>query len=87
MQNDMLWFVYHILQYSLLESHKLACNKFTNIDGKACNNIPEEINKLALSAHLGHSREINMISLISLNKTQSFSQVKFELSYISTSIW
>ena len=28
-----------------------------NIDGKACNNIPATVNKLALSAHLGHSCE------------------------------
>jgi hypothetical protein len=30
----------------------LSC--FTNIDGKACNNIPEAVNKLAFSARLGH---------------------------------
>ena len=29
-----------------------------NIDGKACNNIPEAVNKLALSARLGHACEI-----------------------------
>ena len=28
-----------------------------NIDGKACNNIPEAVNKLALSASLGNSYE------------------------------
>jgi hypothetical protein len=28
-----------------------------NIDGKAWNNIPEAVDKLALSAHLGHSCE------------------------------
>ena len=28
-----------------------------NIDGKACNNISETDNKLALSARLGHSCE------------------------------
>ena len=27
------------------------------IDGKACNNISEAVNKLALSARLGHSFE------------------------------
>ena len=32
-------------------------SKLTNIDGKACNNIPEAVNKLALSARLGHSCE------------------------------
>jgi len=35
----------------------VVCNKLINIDGKACNNIPETVNKLALSAHLGHSCE------------------------------
>jgi hypothetical protein len=29
-------------------------SELTNINGKACNNIPEAINKLALSARLGH---------------------------------
>ena len=29
----------------------------TDIDGKACNNIPEAVNKLALSARLDHSCE------------------------------
>jgi hypothetical protein len=28
-----------------------------DIDGKACNNIPEAVNKLALSARLDHSCE------------------------------
>jgi hypothetical protein len=32
-------------------------SELMNIDGKACNNIPEAVNKLALSAHLGHSCE------------------------------
>ena len=32
-------------------------SELTNIDGKACNNIPEAVNKLALSARLGHSCE------------------------------
>ena len=31
--------------------------ELTNIDGKACNNIPEVVNKLVLSAHLDHSCE------------------------------
>ena len=42
---------------SFPEIHEVACNKLTNIDGKACNNIPEAVNKLALSARLGHSFE------------------------------
>jgi hypothetical protein len=33
-------------------------SELMNIDGKACNNIPEAVNKLALSARLGHSCEI-----------------------------
>jgi hypothetical protein len=32
-------------------------SELTDIDGKACNNIPEAANKLALSARLGHSCE------------------------------
>jgi len=32
-------------------------SELTNIDGKACNNIPEAVNKLVLSARLGHSFE------------------------------
>jgi hypothetical protein len=47
-------------------------SELTNIDGKACNNIPEAVNKLTLSARMGHSCEINMIPIIILNKTQSF---------------
>ena len=46
-----------------------------DIDGKACNNIPEAVNKLTLSAAwtiLVKLGEINMIPLIILNKTQSF---------------
>jgi hypothetical protein len=38
----------------------------TNIDGKACNKTPEAVNKLAFSARLCHSCEINMIPLIIL---------------------
>jgi hypothetical protein len=56
MENDMLWSVYHTvkktLQQSFPEIHEVACNKLMNIDGKACNNIPATVNKLALSAHL-----------------------------------
>ena len=32
-------------------------SELTDIDGKACNNIPEAVNKLALSARLDHSCE------------------------------
>jgi hypothetical protein len=30
-------------------------SELTDIDGKACNNIPEAVNKLALSARFDHS--------------------------------
>jgi hypothetical protein len=52
----------------------VACNKHTNIDGKTCNNIPEAVNKLALSAWaiLVKLGEINMILISSPNKTQDF---------------
>jgi hypothetical protein len=47
------------------------------IDGKACNKIPEAVNKLAKYQPawviLVKLSEINMIPLIILNKTQSFS--------------
>jgi hypothetical protein len=32
-------------------------SELTDIDGKACNNIPEAVNKLALSDRLDHSCE------------------------------
>jgi hypothetical protein len=32
-------------------------SELTNINEKACNNIPEAVNKLALSAGFGHSFE------------------------------
>jgi hypothetical protein len=32
-------------------------SELTNIDGNACSNIPEAVNKLVLSAHLDHSCE------------------------------
>jgi hypothetical protein len=35
----------------------MVCNRLANINEKACNTIPETVNKLALSAHLGHSGE------------------------------
>jgi len=46
-----------IIQQSFPEINEVTCNKLTNIDGKACNNIPEAVNKLALSVRLGHSCE------------------------------
>jgi tRNA(Ile)-lysidine synthase TilS/MesJ len=47
----------HRFQNSFPEIHDVACNKLTNIDRKAYYNILEAFNKLALSAHLGHSCE------------------------------
>ena len=55
-----------LCRYSLKSIVRHACkthfsgnarNELTDIDGKACNNIPEAVNKLALSACLGHSCE------------------------------
>jgi hypothetical protein len=48
---------------------------YIEILGKACNNIPEAVNKLAVSAAwtiLVNLGEINMTSLINLNKIHSF---------------
>ena len=39
----------HVCKHSFPEIHKVACNKLKNIDGKACNNIPKAVNKIALS--------------------------------------
>ena len=44
-----------VCKHSFPEIHEMACNRLTNIDGKACNNIPETVNKLAIPARLGHS--------------------------------
>ena len=46
-----------VCKHSFPEIYEVACNRLTNIDGKACNNIPEAVNKLALSARLGNSCE------------------------------
>ena len=53
-------FCANIQQNSLVRCVQFSGNspsELTNIDGKACNNNPEAVNKLALSAHLGHSCE------------------------------
>lgn len=44
-----------VCKHSFPEIHEMVCNRLTNIDGKACNNIPETVNKLAMPARLGHS--------------------------------
>jgi hypothetical protein len=51
------FFIYHPIgsQADFMTIHEV--NLRTCIDGKACNNIPEAVNKLALSARLGHSYE------------------------------
>jgi hypothetical protein len=52
-----------------------------NIDGKACNNIPEAVNKLALSACLGHSCETGWnkhdSSYYSKQNSKVYHRVKF----------
>ena len=61
-----------------------------NIDGKACNNIPETVNKPALSARLGHSCETvwnkHDSSYYSIHNSKFLSQGKI-LAILSTSIW
>ena len=60
MKYVMLWSVYQMLQqrkHRFPEIHELACKKLINIDVRACNNIPEAVTKLALSARLVHSCE------------------------------
>jgi hypothetical protein len=49
--------VRQVYQHSFPEIYEVACNTLTDIDGKACNNIPEAVNKLAVSDRLGHSCE------------------------------
>ena len=86
----MLWSLYHILQNSFPEIHDVACNKLTNIDRKAYYNILEAFNKLALSAHLGHSCETGWIkhdsSYYSKQNSKVLPQGKI-LAMLSTSIW
>jgi hypothetical protein len=90
MKNVMLWSLYHILQNSFPEIHDVACNKLTNIDRKAYYNILEAFNKLALSAHLGHSCETGWIkhdsSYYSKQNSKVLPQGKI-LAMLSTSIW
>jgi hypothetical protein len=42
---------------SIVQFSGKSRSELTNIDGKACNNIAEAVDKLALSALLGHSCE------------------------------
>jgi hypothetical protein len=61
-----------------------------NIDGKACNNVPEAVNKLALSARLGHSCETEWnkhdSSHYSKQNSKVLSQGKI-LAILSTSLY
>ena len=50
------WFVPKCL-VSFPEIQEVEFNNVTNIDGKALNNIPEAVNKLALSARIDNSCE------------------------------
>jgi hypothetical protein len=87
MKNVMLWSLYHILQNSFPEIHDVACNKLTNIDRKAYYNILEAFNKLALSAHLGHSCETGWIkhdsSYYSKQNSKVLPQVKILAMFYS----
>ena len=40
-----------VCEHSFSDIHEVACNRLTNIDGKACNNIPEVVNKLGWNKH------------------------------------
>jgi hypothetical protein len=51
---------FSLMILKVLKKHRCIywiCSELTDIDGKACNNIPEAVNKLALSASLDHSCE------------------------------
>ena len=42
------------------EIHEMACNRLTNIDGKACDNISEAVNKLTKAlCSISVSRDYN----------------------------
>ena len=65
----------HVCKHKFPEIHEVACNKLTNIDGKACNNFSDAVINLLYQlawAILVKLDEINMIPLIILSKTQSF---------------
>ena len=65
-------------------------SELTNINEKACNNIPEAVNKLDLSAGLGHSFKTGWNkhdhSYIIQNKIKPLSQDEI-LALLSTSLW
>ena len=61
-----------------------------DIDGKACNNIPEAVNKLPLSACLDHSCETGWNKHDSSYYSKQNSKVLLQgkiLALSSTSIW
>jgi hypothetical protein len=59
--------------------------ELTNIDGKACNNIPEAVNKLALSTCFGHFCETGWnkhdSSYYSKQNSKFYYRVKFSFIY------
>ena len=62
-------------------------SELTNINEKACNNIPEAVNKLALSAGFGHSFETGWNKhdpsyIIQKTKSNFYHRMKFLLYYL-----
>ena len=78
--------VRHVCKHSFPEFHEVACNKLTNIGGKACNNIPQAVNKLAFSARLDHSCETVLnnhdASYYSKQNSKFYYRVKYQLYYL-----
>ena len=54
-------------------------SELTNIDGKACNNIPEAVNMLALSASLGNSYETGWNNPINARFVSTFNIISEKL--------
>jgi len=80
---------YSIKQFSPQFSGN-SWSELMNIDGKACTNSPKAVNKLVISAHLGHSCETGWnkhdSSYYSKQNSKFLSQGKI-LAILSTSIW
>ena len=72
-----------LLNIFFLES---ISNTLTNIGGKACNNIPQAVNKLAFSARLDHSCETVLnnhdASYYSKQNSKFYYRVKYQLYYL-----
>ena len=58
-------------------------SELTNIDGKACNNIPEEVKMLALSASLGNPYETGWNNPINARFLSHFQYHKWEIGTCS----